>query len=141
MLVIFSEDMQTVLMCKRKHAPYQGLSNFPGGKIEKGEDGLHAAYRELQEETAITEADVLLPPTLYGREVSQSVIGIQMAFSNLSILLTPILFGVVSRAAGIRVFPVFLACMFVLLVVCTVLLYFYSAKPRGSKRANQKENR
>lgn len=60
MLVIFSEDMQTVLMCKRKHAPYQGLSNFPGGKIEKGEDGLHAAYRELQEETAITEADVHL---------------------------------------------------------------------------------
>lgn len=60
LLVIFSEDMQTVLMCKRKHAPYQGLSNFPGGKIEKGEDGLHAAYRELQEETAITEADVHL---------------------------------------------------------------------------------
>ncbi len=82
-----------------------------------------------------------LTPTLYGRDVSQSVIGIQMAFSNLSILLTPILFGVVSRAAGIRVFPVFLTCMFVLLVVCTVLLYFYSAKPRGSKRANQKENR
>ena len=60
LLVIFSEDMQTVLMCKRKRAPYQGLSNFPGGKIEKGEDGLHAAYRELQEETAITEADVHL---------------------------------------------------------------------------------
>ena len=133
--------MQTVLMCKRKHAPYQGLSNFPGGKIEKGEDGLHAAYRELQEETAITEADVLLPPTLYGRDVSQSVIGIQMAFFNLSILFTPILFGTVSRATGIQDFSIFLTCMFVLLVVCTVLLYFYSAKPRGSKRANQKENR
>ncbi len=115
-------------MCKRKHAPYQGLSNFPGGKIEKGEDGLHAAYRELQEETAITEADVLLPPTLYGRDVSQSVIGIQMAFFNLSILFTPILFGTVPRATGIQDFSIFLTCMFVLLVVCTVLLRVFSAK-------------
>lgn len=69
-----------------------------------------------------------LTPALYGRDVSQSVIGIQMAFSNLSILLTPLLFSVVSRAAGIRVFPLFLFCMFVLLVVCTVLLRVFSAK-------------
>lgn len=31
-----------------------------GGKIEEGEDGLAAAYRELLEETAITREDVKL---------------------------------------------------------------------------------
>jgi 8-oxo-dGTP diphosphatase len=31
-----------------------------GGKIENGEDGLNAAYRELEEETAISRRDITL---------------------------------------------------------------------------------
>ena len=36
------------------------MSNLVGGKIEPGENGLNAAYRELQEETSVTPADVTL---------------------------------------------------------------------------------
>ena len=37
----------------------QGLYNLAGGKIEPGEDGLAAAYRELEEETGITDIDLV----------------------------------------------------------------------------------
>ena len=37
-----------------------GMWNSVGGKIEKGENGLEAAYRELYEETSITKNDVNL---------------------------------------------------------------------------------
>ena len=47
-------------MCHRVKEPYLGLINLPGGKIEEGESGIEAAYRELQEETNITSADVTL---------------------------------------------------------------------------------
>jgi 8-oxo-dGTP diphosphatase len=51
---IFNKDASKVLMCKRHKEPYLGLYNLVGGKIEPGEDGIHAAYRELAEETGIT---------------------------------------------------------------------------------------
>jgi len=50
---IFSPDGNKVLMCKRHKDPYLGLYNIVGGKIDNGEEGLVAAYRELQEETGI----------------------------------------------------------------------------------------
>ncbi len=51
---------ENVLMCHRVKPPYQGLYNLVGGKAEPGENGLHAAYRELREETGVTAADVTL---------------------------------------------------------------------------------
>lgn len=51
---------ENVLMCRRVKPPYQGLFNLVGGKAEPGENGLHAAYRELREETGVTAADVTL---------------------------------------------------------------------------------
>lgn len=51
---------ENLLMCHRKKPPYQGLYNLVGGKAEPDEDGLHAAYRELREETGATAADVCL---------------------------------------------------------------------------------
>lgn len=59
-LMIFSPDMNRLLMCKRRKNPYKGLSNFVGGKIERGESGLEAAYRELVEETGIVQDNVVL---------------------------------------------------------------------------------
>lgn len=59
-IVVYNENADKVLMCKRRKNPYMGLSNFPGGKIETGETGIMAAYRELQEETAITANDIIL---------------------------------------------------------------------------------
>lgn len=58
--VVFDKNGEHVLMCKRKANPYKDLYNFVGGKIEPGEDGLDAAYRELQEETSITKEDIQL---------------------------------------------------------------------------------
>lgn len=59
-IAVFDESAEQMLMCKRRKDPYKGLFNFVGGKIMPGEDGLAAAYRELEEETAITRADIVL---------------------------------------------------------------------------------
>ena len=59
-IAIFNEHADKILMCKRRKNPYKGLSNFVGGKIEAHENGLDAAYRELEEETAITSDDIIL---------------------------------------------------------------------------------
>lgn len=63
-----------------------------------------------------------LTPTLYKKETSQSIIGIEMAFSNLSILLTPVLFGIISDITGTGIFPGFLTVMFALMAGCTIIL-------------------
>ena len=60
LIAVFSPDGEKVLMCRRIKDPYKGLSNFVGGKIEPGEDGETAAYRELFEETGITRRDIKL---------------------------------------------------------------------------------
>lgn len=59
-LMKYSKDMDRLLMCKRLKNPYKGLSNLVGGKIESGETGIEAAYRELFEETSISKEDVTL---------------------------------------------------------------------------------
>jgi 8-oxo-dGTP diphosphatase len=59
-IVVFNKDRDKMLMCKRIKDPYCGLYNFVGGKIEPGEDHLTAAYRELYEETGITDRDLTL---------------------------------------------------------------------------------
>ncbi|MCC3375401.1 NUDIX hydrolase [Cohnella sp. REN36] len=52
-LMVYNAAMDRLLLCKRRKNPYQGLSNLVGGKIETGETGQEAAYRELYEETGI----------------------------------------------------------------------------------------
>ena len=59
-IVVFNKETDKMLMCKRRHNPYKGLSNFVGGKIEENENGLDAAYSELEEETTITKNDIIL---------------------------------------------------------------------------------
>lgn len=59
-IVIFSKDMKRTLMCKRTKNPYKGMLNLVGGKIEKDNDGLNEAYRELKEETNIGNIDIKL---------------------------------------------------------------------------------
>ena len=60
LIVVYSSDREKLLMCRRLKEPYKGLSNFVGGKIEEGEDGLDAAYRELWEETSVTREQIRL---------------------------------------------------------------------------------
>ncbi len=59
-IVIFNKGMNKTLMCKRTKEPYMGMYNLVGGKIEKENDGLNEAYRELIEETNISKNDVEL---------------------------------------------------------------------------------
>ena len=47
-------------MCERKKEPYKGKINLVGGKVEKDETEISAAYRELEEETGITSKDIHL---------------------------------------------------------------------------------
>ena len=59
-IVIFDKNLEKTLMCKRTKEPYMGMYNLVGGKIEKDNDGLNEAYRELEEETNIKKEDVNL---------------------------------------------------------------------------------
>ena len=59
-IAVFDKSREKCLFCKRRKDPYKGLYNFVGGKAESGEDGLHAAYRELYEETGIKQEDIQL---------------------------------------------------------------------------------
>ena len=56
---VFNPAADKALFCKRHKEPYKGLFNLVGGKIEPNEDGLAAAYRELREETSITDINLV----------------------------------------------------------------------------------
>lgn len=58
-LIVPVVDDQHVLMIRNyRIAPDETLWEFPAGKLEPGEDSLHAAHRELEEETGYRSNDV-----------------------------------------------------------------------------------
>ena len=57
-IVVFDKNIKKTLMCKRTKEPYIGMYNLVGGKIEKENDELNEAYRELEEETNIKKTDI-----------------------------------------------------------------------------------
>ena len=59
-VLVYNKEEDKILMCKREKEPYKGKLNLVGGKVEQGENELHAVYRELQEETGITKDDIKL---------------------------------------------------------------------------------
>ena len=60
LIVVFNTNLDKVLFCIRAKEPYKGLYNFVGGKVEKNESNDNAAYRELFEETGISNQDIEL---------------------------------------------------------------------------------
>ena len=60
LIVVFDADLKKVLYCIRAKEPYKGLYNFVGGKVEENETNDEAAYRELYEETGISNKDIEL---------------------------------------------------------------------------------
>ena len=58
-IVVFDKNKENILMCKRTKEPYMGMYNLVGGKIED-DNNIKEAYRELFEETNITEKDIVL---------------------------------------------------------------------------------
>lgn len=59
-IMVINQENNKLLFCKRTKDPYKGLFNLVGGKIENGENGFEAAYRELFEETGINSDDIEL---------------------------------------------------------------------------------
>lgn len=59
-IMVFNKEENKILMCKREKEPYKGKLNLVGGKVEENETELEAAYRELNEETGISENDINL---------------------------------------------------------------------------------
>ncbi|QLB19490.1 MFS transporter [Mannheimia granulomatis] len=51
-------------------------------------------------------------PDFFGKEISQSVIGIQMASAYIGVLALPPLFGLIASVIGIQLLPVYLLIMF-----------------------------
>ena len=60
LIVVFNTNLDKVLFCIRAKEPYKGLYNFVGGKVEENESNDNAAYRELFEETGISNQDIEL---------------------------------------------------------------------------------
>lgn len=60
LIVVFNKNLNKALFCVRTKEPYKGLYNFVGGKVEEGESAYDAAYRELSEETGITDKEIEL---------------------------------------------------------------------------------
>lgn len=60
LIVVFNKDLSNGLFCIRAKEPYKGMYNFVGGKVEEGESNDDAAYRELFEETGISNTDIKL---------------------------------------------------------------------------------
>lgn len=60
LIAVLDQKKEKLLVCRRRKNPYAGLLNLVGGKINPGEEGIRAAYRELYEETGITERDITL---------------------------------------------------------------------------------
>ncbi len=59
-ILVYNKEENKILMCKREKEPYKGKLNLVGGKVENNEKELEAAYRELREETGITNKDINL---------------------------------------------------------------------------------
>ncbi|MDL2292610.1 NUDIX hydrolase [Acholeplasma sp. OttesenSCG-928-E16] len=59
-IMVINKAFDKLLMCKRKNEPYKGLLNLVGGKVEANENNIDGAYRELLEETGISNNDISL---------------------------------------------------------------------------------
>ena len=60
LIVVFSPNLEKALFCIRAKERYKGLYNFVGGKVEENESNDNAAYRELFEETGVSNKDIEL---------------------------------------------------------------------------------
>ena len=58
-----------------------------------------------------------LAPMNFGEDISQSVIGTQMAASSVGIMVVPAFCGLLGQAFGMGVFPIYLTALFALMVL------------------------
>lgn len=70
-----------------------------------------------------------LAPVHFGMELSQALIGLQMAASSVSVLLSPIIFGQIAQHIGSHLFPHIL----IILLILTAAATFCLMKPSSDK--------
>ena len=58
-----------------------------------------------------------LPPHNFGKEVSQSIMGSQIAFAYIGVMLAPPTVSLISGLFGIKIYPVLLAALYVVMVI------------------------
>jgi fucose permease len=58
-----------------------------------------------------------LTPHNFGKEVSQSIMGSQIAFAYIGVMLAPPAVSLISRLLGIKVYPLLLAVLYVAMVI------------------------
>lgn len=63
---------------------------------------------------------IYLTPVFFGKRVSGSIVGTQLACCNLGIMLMPPLFGLLTEISA-KIFPYFLSACFVLMALSTIL--------------------
>lgn len=61
-----------------------------------------------------------LTPENFGSEISQSVIGIQMASAYIGIMLAPTLCGLLGQTFGMVIFPFYLILFYIILILLTI---------------------
>ena len=63
-----------------------------------------------------------LTPLNFGKDISQSVIGMQMGFAYVSTMLSPIIFGFIAQNITVKLFPYCLLAAFAVMVSSTLLM-------------------
>ncbi len=76
-----------------------------------------------------------LTPHNFGKEVSQSIMGSQIAFAYIGVMLAPPMVSLVSKLFGIGVYPVVLAVLYVAMVIA-LTLFVNRLKKRNQYNAN-----
>ena len=64
-----------------------------------------------------------LTPIYFGKDISPSILGTQMAVCNLGILLMPPVFGILADLISIKLFPVVLTVLFLPMVLFTIIYH------------------
>lgn len=71
-----------------------------------------------------------LTPHNFGKEVSQSIMGSQIAFAYIGVMLAPPMVSLISGVFGIKVYPVLLALLYVVMVI-TIKCFTNRLKKQG----------
>lgn len=76
-----------------------------------------------------------LTPHNFGKENSQSIMGSQIAFAYIGVMLAPPMVSIISGLFGIKVYPVLLAVLYVVMII-SLKLFINRLKKQGRYNAN-----
>jgi fucose permease len=71
-----------------------------------------------------------LTPHNFGKEVSQSIMGSQIAFAYIGVMFAPPMVSLISRVLGIKVYPILLALLYIVMVI-TIKCFVNRLKKQG----------